>query len=63
MTEYYLCDMCGRSIYRENDGYFCCIAPGMGRISAKHKKAFEHGCDDPKAVCPHFEPKEGEWPR
>lgn len=40
----WLCDNCRRSVYRKSDGYFCCLAPGMGRISADCKKPMGAPC-------------------
>jgi len=40
----WMCDACRRSVYRASDGYFCCLAPGMGRITASHKKPVGGSC-------------------
>ena len=61
MSDYYVCDTCANGIGRD-DGYFCCIAPGMGHIDARSKKVMhDHGhangrepYDEALDVCRHF---------
>lgn len=40
----WMCDACRRSVYRASDGYFCCLAPGMERITASRKKPVGGSC-------------------
>lgn len=41
----FLCDKCRHLIWHLNgDGYCCCTAPGMDRISAKHRKPMDSTC-------------------
>lgn len=40
-----LCDSCRRLVWhRSGDGYCCCMAPGMGHISAKRRKPATSAC-------------------
>ena len=53
-----LCDTCLHGIWHANgDGYFCCTAPGMARISARTRKVIRAG-QSPQYVCVFYERKE-----
>lgn len=44
-TPAFLCDTCDRLVWHANDdGYCCCIAPGMERIGAKTRKPLDASC-------------------
>lgn len=62
MSMCYLCDMCANFYEWMDFGYdgptnwqFECLTD----ISVHRKKTINYGRDDPKEICKHFEPKEG----
>lgn len=60
MSMCYLCDLCRHFVgaVRINGfhtGDYECSVLGYSFT----RKAFDYGCDDPREICVHFEPKEG----
>ena len=59
MSSYYLCDTCRNQAGSLEKGNYCCIAPGMGRLTHKTRKVTSDG-ETPSDVCKHWKPKEVE---
>ena len=55
MSMCYLCDLCRLKIKNVAGGVIC-----QPEWPYAEKKAFDYGRDDPKEICKHFEPREGE---
>lgn len=56
MSNFYLCDICARGVHGKN-GYFACIAPGMGNVCATNRKVASDG-RQPLDVCRLYKAKE-----
>lgn len=54
MAMCYLCDLCAQPHRIDSIHWLDC-----SKCDELHPKAFDYGRDDPKAICEHFEPKEG----
>ena len=52
----YLCDVCGNQAGRYSLGNYCCLAPGMARITYKRRKQIRYG-EEPLSVCKFYKPK------
>ena len=64
MSSYYICDTCDHRAGSVEMGNYCCLAPGMGRITYKTRKAITDQEENPLEVCRHFVPrKEKPWER
>lgn len=58
MSMCYLCDLCAVA-EKDMFGGFRCHVQCAEHGNIYGKRAIDYGRDDPKAICKHFEPKEG----